>query len=264
MRILALGDMQWDTKRILLLLRQSGATAVLLAGDINEHTGNRKTWKRVSPGLRSVARHGARVYSVRGNWDECQEYDDAFLGAPPIVQEISDRTVQCGDLTIAGMSWFTSYSLPLLRDSVRKLAAVRPDILLAHAPFKQRVWLLECQPRLVITGHCGPTEHAILGDTVFVSLCGSFGHAIIDVTRHKLRLTVWEFGKRVPRFAGGGSFLFGRQFRVMSALREAREVLRPGQWIDSASKAALRDRGVPVHAINEFLSPNVRLTLRPN
>lgn len=264
MRILALGDMQWNSRRILRLLRQSGAKTLLLAGDINEHTGDRQTWKRVSPGFRSIARLGVRLYSIRGNWDECEEYDRAFQSAPAKIRDISDTVVDCAGITIAGMSWFTSYSLPLLRESVQKLRLARPDILVAHAPLKRRVWLLEARPRLIVSGHCPPNEHTKIGGTIFVSLCGSVAHAIIDITKRKVGVTIWEDGRRIPRFVGEGSLWNGRQFRVMRALREARSRLDPGQWISPALTASLRRKNVPIHAINEYLSPNVRKALRPN
>jgi hypothetical protein len=200
----------------------------------------------------------ATVLVVKGDHDDDfdNDYDVARISGIPGCHEISDRTVTAEGLSVAAISWRTSYSLPLLRDAVKRLAAAPPDILLAHAPLKRRVWLLDCHARLIITGHCPPDEHATLGDSVFVSLCG--GHAVINMGRRQLRPTVWKSGERVAEYAGGEHSFFGRQFRVMRALQHARAGLAPGQWVRPEQKAELRSRGVPLHAINEFLSPNAR------
>lgn len=177
MSILCISDIQWeipDTDTLETLkteISNEDPSLVLFAGDVindgwnsEEHTDEFIELLDHLEGLEITS------FTIEGNHDEYSNYDAVIERTEELeyAREISGEVAEFDGLQILGIPYsYTHY----LREA-RQLGDEFPgsyDIVLAHAETSRRIWLLNLDVKLIITGHVSE-QLCNIQDHVFVSM----------------------------------------------------------------------------------------------
>jgi len=235
-RILAFSDLAWGTREkgspggrveIGSFLRRVGETdpdIVVFAGDAAYDRCSRSNLDETELFLgllREIAAAGRHCVVVEGNNDDTAGTYGRVQDAEkenPYIHEIT-REVQ----DVCGIRFL---GVPTGRERRMANSAGGPvDIVVAHAPLANRIWLFDLPAACILTGHYGMMAAVIAGKAYVALDCSPASYAVID----------WEVGWRRIAYAAG----------------TCRLEMRPGEGVAAAGcdPALLRDltegRGSP-------------------
>jgi len=170
---------------------------VLLGGDIVDDmfcpAGLRDTyWRVFSEFGIFLRRHGVPALAVRGNKDDVHTYEQACQQRG--IRDISEQLVELDGLRLLGVSHAATEDLRYMR----RLALHHRDpidIVLAHAAYKRRPWLLMLNTQMLITGHFD-TRLCIINGTALLSMWSSpFQYALVQTRGRNWRMNLYASGR---------------------------------------------------------------------
>lgn len=198
MKILVTSDIVWSLKTSRLLKEKILSIKpglVLIAGDLCDKC-EAKQWKRLNAFVKFLDKEKVKIFFVRGNWDECEEYDKLIEITKTLsyAEEISTRVVKFNGIRILGIPFSLTNDLK----SVRKIGSLFPtdvDIVLAHSESRRRVWLFNLKTKFIITGHFD-NQLCQIDNKVFISL-SSFPNDYVVIDYKDTEQKISYFGARV-------------------------------------------------------------------
>ncbi|WP_313694264.1 metallophosphoesterase [Halorarum halobium] len=180
MSILCISDILWETqdKDILETLKSeiSGKdpSLVLFAGDvINDGMNSDEHTAEFLELLEYLEELEITSFTIEGNHDEYSDYDAVVERTEDLeyAREISGEVAEFNGLQILGIPFSDTHRLGKARQISEEFPGSY-DIVLAHAETSRRIWLLELDAGIIVTGHVA-AELCRIHDHVFVSM-GSY------------------------------------------------------------------------------------------
>ena len=202
-RILAFSDLAWGTRErgapagrkvdktsFLRLVEEADPAIVVFAGDAAYDRCSRSTLDETELFLgllHEIAAAGRHSVIVEGNNDDTMgtygRVRDA-AGESPYLHEISGEVQDVRGIRFLGV--------PTGRERRMARSAEGPvDIVVAHAPLANRVWLFDLPAACVITGHYGMMTTVVAGKAYLALDCSPASYAAIE----------WEDGWRRIEYA---------------------------------------------------------------
>jgi hypothetical protein len=260
---------------------------VLLAGDLVDDVFAPRDlcWRKLFEFLAFLRRHRIPALAVRGNKDDARNYEAACR--LPGVRDISEQLVKFKGIRILGVSHAATKNLRYMRRIAQKHGG-RIDIVLAHAEFSRRPWLMLLATQMVVTGHFD-TQLSRISDKALISMWSSPSqYAAIDTEGKDWRVSLFTamppderlyarddratckvrppLFKAVALKRGGRlrflpqpsiyrSLLFRRSYaKEISALMKARSRVALGSTAREIEERKLTEMGISKNVIGEFLS----------
>jgi hypothetical protein len=204
-RILAFSDLSWGTRErgapagckvdrdsFLRRVEEASPAIVVFAGDAAYDRCSRSGLDETELFLgllREIAAAGRHCVIVEGNNDDTMgtygRVRDA-AGESPYLHEISGEVQDVRGIRFLGV--------PTGRERRMARSAEGPvDIVVAHAPLANRVWLFDLPAACVITGHYGMMVGKVAGKAYLSLDCSPASYAVID----------WDEGWRRVEYAAG-------------------------------------------------------------
>lgn len=177
MSILCISDIQWEIpdKNILETLKNEIAeedpSLVLFAGDVindgmnsEEHTAEFIELLEHLEGLEITS------FTIEGNHDEYSNYEAVVEKTEDLeyAREISGEVAEFEGLQVLGIPYSYTHRLRKARQISDEFPGSY-DIVLAHAETSRRIWLLNLDAKLIVTGHVSE-QLCKIQDHVFVSM----------------------------------------------------------------------------------------------
>lgn len=203
-RILAFSDLAWGTREkgspggrvdigsFLRLVDETDPEIVVFAGDAAYDRCSRSRLDETDLflGLLSeIATTGRDSIVVEGN-------NDDTMGTYGRVREATEESSFIHEIsgkaeTVQGIRFL---GVPTGRERRMARSADRPvDIVVAHAPLADRIWLFDFPAACIVTGHYGMTAAEIAGKAYVALDCSPASYAVID----------WEGGWRRIEYVAG-------------------------------------------------------------
>jgi len=204
-RILAFSDLAWGTRErgapagrkvdatsFLRRVKETDPAIVVFAGDAAYDRCSRSGLDETELFLgllREIAAAGRHCVVVEGNNDDTMgTYGRVREAAEtnPFLHEISERAE-----TVCGIRFL---GVPTGKEKrMAESARGAVDIVVAHAPLANRVWLFDIPASCIITGHYGMLA-SVVTEKAYVAIdCSPASHAVIE----------WEEGWRRIEYAAG-------------------------------------------------------------
>lgn len=158
--------------RYLQIIEAEKADLVLFAGDV---TGDgfcgHGFHYAFSLLLTLLERRRIPSFFISGNHDEPAYYETVieFTKDYQYIREISNQSIDIGELKILGMDYECSKSKRSLKAFIKKHENEKYDLLLAHSQLKRRIRLFDLPCQYIITGHYD-RKICMHRDTVFIAL----------------------------------------------------------------------------------------------
>ncbi len=204
-RILALSDLAWGTRErgstggrkvdktsFLRPVEETDPAIVVFAGDAayDRCSRSRLDETELFLGLlREIASAGRHCVVVEGNNDDTMgtyAHVREAAEANPYIHEISGEAE-----TVLGIRFL---GVPTGKERWMALSAEGPvDIVVAHAPLANRVWLFDLPAACIVTGHYGMMASVVAGKAYVALDCSPASYAVID----------WEKGWRRIGYVAG-------------------------------------------------------------
>ncbi|KLK87229.1 hypothetical protein SZ63_11570 [Methanoculleus sediminis] len=190
-RVLAFSDLAWGTRErgapggrveigsFLRLVEEIDPGIVVFAGDAAYDRCSRSTLDETELFLgllRAIAAAGRHCIVIEGNNDDTMGTYGRVreaAGASPYLHEISGEVQDVLGIRFLGV--------PTGRERRMARSAEGPvDIVVAHAPLANRVWLFDLPAACIITGHYGMMVAGITGKAYVALDCSPASYAVID------------------------------------------------------------------------------------
>jgi len=205
-RILAFSDLSWGTRErgvpagrkvdkisFLRLVEEADPAIVVFAGDAAYDRCSRSTLDETELFLgllQGIAAAGRHCVVIEGNNDDTMGTYGRVreaAEASPYIHEISGEVE-----TVQGIRFL---GVPTGKERrMAESAREEVDIVVAHAPLANRVWLFDIPSACILTGHYGMMAAEIAGKAYIALDCSPASYAVID----------WDEG------GGGSNSLPGR------------------------------------------------------
>jgi predicted phosphohydrolase len=177
MSIVCISDIQWEIpdEDILETLKSEiqdiDPSLVLFAGDvINDGMNSEEHTTEFIELLESLEDLEITSFTIEGNHDEYSNYEAVVERTRDLeyASEISEEVAEFDGLEILGIPYSDTHRL----GNARKIAdefSESYDVVLAHAETSRRIWLLELDAKLIVTGHVSE-QLCEIQDHIFVSM----------------------------------------------------------------------------------------------
>lgn len=204
-RILAFSDLAWGTRErdspggrkvdeisFLRRIEETDPAIVVFAGDAAYDRCSRSGLDEMELFLgllRKIASAGRHCIVVEGNNDDT--YDTygrvrEAAGASPFLHEASGKVEAVCGIRFLGVP--TGMERRMVNSTHEEV-----DVVVAHAPLANRVWLFDLPAACIVTGHYGMMAGVVAGKAYIALDCSPSSYAVID----------WEEGWRRVAYVAG-------------------------------------------------------------
>jgi hypothetical protein len=203
-RVLAFSDLAWGTRErgspsgrveigsFLRAVKETDPAIVVFAGDGAYDRCSRSTLDETDLFLgllREIAAAGRHCVVVEGN-------NDDTMGTYGRVREAAKENPYIHEITgeVQDVCGIRFLGVPTGKERRMARSAEGPvDIVVAHAPLANRVWLFDLPAACAVTGHYGMMAGMVAGKAYLAIDCSPASYAVID----------WEGGWRRIEYAAG-------------------------------------------------------------
>ncbi len=266
MKILALSDIQSDSRNIFSLIGSVLPNMVLLAGDlVDKIWKHRSSWKRLRSLLMLLDDLSLPTYIVRGNHDIYPHFDWLMSFPYKRVESLDLKNKITKPISIIGVPHNFSDDLT----KIRTLETDPPplvDIVISHTESKRRPWLFYIPAKIILTGHFDQ-QLSVINNRVFISMSSfpsqytiinyqsrnNFHIEYFDNSYHGLSIREIEY--RNGRFSSKNLFDSSNHYASqVECLIKQRSLLREGLTTRKEAQDKLDKLGVSPNHYREVLA----------
>ena len=247
-RILAFSDLAWGTRErgapggkinqnsFLRLIEKVDPTIVVFAGDAAYDRCSRSGLDETELFLgliREIAAVGRHAIIVEGN-------NDDTMGTYARVREAAEASPRIHEISgeVRDLCGIRFLGVPTGKEKRMAGSTEGPvDIVVAHAPLANRIWLFDLPAACTVTGHCGMMVGEVAGKAYVALDCSPASYAVIDWDEGGQRIEYVTGTCRVEMRPGEGAAATGCDPALLRDLAGGRGALPYPDEVEALRRA---------------------------